>query len=239
VVLQRLVAHAEWSRPLAQGWTGAWGASWQRSSCREESGRRLAADCYGKPLQHSTTEEEDVASMLHARLLYSSASDSALVLSAEQALPLRPHWLAMTRLQLRAERAVPLPRGVRLSLQLKAGLIAGDLPPYEAFPLGGTNSVRGYDEGGVGAGRRFAVGTAELLVPLAGAVSGVLFADAGSDLETGHSVLGDPGGTRGKPGSGCGVGAGLRLDSPLGPWRFEYALSDRGVRRFHLGMATR
>ena len=42
----------------------------------------------------------------------------------------------------------------------------GDLPPYEAFPIGGTNSVRGYSEGGVGTGRRYAVGTAELHWPL-------------------------------------------------------------------------
>ena len=36
-------------------------------------------------------------------------------------------------------------------------MIVGDLPPYEAFPIGGTNSVRGYAEGerwGVGRGRR-------------------------------------------------------------------------------------
>ena len=31
-----------------------------------------------------------------------------------------------------------------LYLKGKAGLIHGDLPPYEAFPIGGTNSVRGY-----------------------------------------------------------------------------------------------
>jgi outer membrane translocation and assembly module TamA len=29
----------------------------------------------------------------------------------------------------------------------KGGVIVGDLPPYEAFPIGGTNSVRGYSEG--------------------------------------------------------------------------------------------
>ena len=29
----------------------------------------------------------------------------------------------------------------------KGGMIVGDLPPYEAFPIGGTNSVRGYSEG--------------------------------------------------------------------------------------------
>ena len=42
----------------------------------------------------------------------------------------------------------------------------GDLPPYEAFPIGGTNSVRGYSEGGVGTGRNYAVGTLEMRAPL-------------------------------------------------------------------------
>jgi Omp85 superfamily domain len=42
----------------------------------------------------------------------------------------------------------------------------GDLPPYEAFPIGGTNSVRGYSEGGVGSGRNYGAGTAELHFPL-------------------------------------------------------------------------
>lgn len=46
------------------------------------------------------------------------------------------------------------------------GAIFGDLPPYEAFPIGGTNSVRGYSEGGVGTGRNYAVASAELHCPL-------------------------------------------------------------------------
>lgn len=46
------------------------------------------------------------------------------------------------------------------------GGIIGDLPPYEAFPIGGTNSVRGYSEGGIGSGRNYAAGTAELHFPL-------------------------------------------------------------------------
>lgn len=46
------------------------------------------------------------------------------------------------------------------------GMIIGDMPPYEAFPIGGTNSVRGYSEGGAGTGRNYIAGTAELHVPL-------------------------------------------------------------------------
>jgi outer membrane protein insertion porin family len=45
-------------------------------------------------------------------------------------------------------------------------MIVGDLPPYEAFPIGGTNSVRGYSEGGVGSGRNYVAGTAELHWPM-------------------------------------------------------------------------
>jgi len=236
VVIQRLIGSCEYSRPLAQGWTGVAGVTWQRSGARDEQGEVVICDAYGKPLNFSTTAQQDVMALGHLRLMYSGGSDAVLVLSAEQALPLRNDWLSMTRVQARAEHSVALLGRSRLALALKGGLIEGDLPPYEAFPIGGTNSVRGYDEGAVGSGRRYAVGSAELHVPLVGAVGGVLFCDAGSDLETGHTVLGDPGGTRGKPGSGCGAGAGLRVDSPLGPWRFEYALNDRGARRFHLGM---
>ncbi len=236
VVVQRLMASCEYSRPLSRGWTATAGATWQRSGLRDETGAQIIADAYGKPLTFSTTAQQDVMALLLLRLVYSGAGDGALMLSAERAVPLKPEWLAMTRLQARAERTLRLAGPVRLLLSVKGGLIEGDLPPYEAFPIGGTNSVRGYDEGAVGSGRRYAVGSAELLVPLVAPVAGALFVDAGSDLDTGSSVLGDPAGTRGKPGAGAGAGAGVRLDSPVGPLRLEYAFNDRGARRFHFGI---
>ena len=54
----------------------------------------------------------------------------------------------------------------RFQCAAAAGAILGDLPPYEAFPIGGTNSVRGYSEGGVGSGRNYVAGTAEMHLPL-------------------------------------------------------------------------
>ena len=125
---------------------------------------------------------------------------------------------------------------LRVALSGKTGAILGDLPPYEAFPIGGTNSVRGYDEGEVGSGRQYVVASAEAHLPLVAPVGGALFADYGSDLDSGHTVLGDPAGTRGKPGAGFGYGAGVRLDSPVGPLRLEYAFNDRGKGRFHFGV---
>ena len=50
---------------------------------------------------------------------------------------------------------------------------------------------------------------------------------------------GDPAGVRGKPGSGFGYGAGIRVDSPLGPLRLEYAFNDSRTRRFHFGIGYR
>ena len=50
---------------------------------------------------------------------------------------------------------------------------------------------------------------------------------------------GDPAGVRGKPGKGYGYGAGLRVDSPLGPLRLEYAFNDCKAQRFHFGIGYR
>lgn len=38
----------------------------------------------------------------------------------------------------------------------------GNFSPHEAFAIGGTNSVRGYEEGAVGSGRSYAVGSGEV-----------------------------------------------------------------------------
>ena len=44
----------------------------------------------------------------------------------------------------------------------------GNFSPHEAFAIGGTNSVRGYEEGAVGSGRSYAVGSGEISFPVVG-----------------------------------------------------------------------
>ena len=44
----------------------------------------------------------------------------------------------------------------------------GNFPPHEAFAIGGTNSVRGYEEGAVGSGRSYAVGSGEVSCRMVG-----------------------------------------------------------------------
>lgn len=165
------------------------------------------------------------------------SGDSELVASMEQAVPLRPDWLNFNRFTLRADKAVPV-GPARLRLSGKGGAIVGDLPPYEAFPIGGTNSVRGYAEGGLGSGRNFMVGTCEVHFPLIDPLQGCLFMDYGSDLGSGTTVPGDPAGVRQKPGVGYGYGAGVRIDTPIGPLRLEYAFNNMKDRKFHVGIGN-
>ena len=49
---------------------------------------------------------------------------------------------------------------------LTGGSIVGDMAPYQAFAIGGLNSVRGYGEGAVGSGRSCLVMNNELTVPM-------------------------------------------------------------------------
>lgn len=44
--------------------------------------------------------------------------------------------------------------------------MVGSFSPHEAFTIGGTNSVRGYEEGAVGSGRSYGVGSGEISFPL-------------------------------------------------------------------------
>ena len=68
---------------------------------------------------------------------------SHLLASLEQAIPIQRQWLNFTRCRLRADK--PIHFGpLCLHLKAKGGHVHGDLPSYEAFPIGGTNSVRGY-----------------------------------------------------------------------------------------------
>ncbi|RMZ55639.1 hypothetical protein APUTEX25_000222 [Auxenochlorella protothecoides] len=238
IFVSRVGGSVEWSRPLGIGWQGGLGASWQRATPRDERARPLDQDCYGGQLTISGTGQDTMALGI-LRLAYAPPSGGGEILACmEQALPLQTDWLNFNRFTLRADKSLPL-GPMKLWFSGKGGLVVGDLPPYEAFPIGGTNSVRGYVEGGVGSGRRYAVGTAELHVPLVAPIEGVLFADYGTDLDSGALVLGDPAGARGKPGNGHGLGVGVKLDTPIGPLRLEYAWNDAGVPRFHLGIGAR
>lgn len=123
-----------------------------------------------------------------------------------------------------------------LAFQLLAGTNIGTIPPYEAFCLGGGNSVRGFYDCNLGVGTSFGEATIEFRFPIFSMISGEFFIDGGTTFGSQGSVPGNPGGLLGKPGSGFSIGTGLIVTTPVGPLRLEVASQDTQGWRFNLGV---
>ncbi len=124
-----------------------------------------------------------------------------------------------------------------IGFQFKAGTIIGELPPYEAFCMGGTSSVRGWGSCDLAVSKSFVEGTAEYRFPVWRMISGALFVDAGSDLGSQKDVPGKPGKLLQKSGSGYSVGGGVGIKTPIGPLRLDVASKDlSGDWRYTLGV---
>ncbi|KGF93189.1 MULTISPECIES: BamA/TamA family outer membrane protein [Prochlorococcus] len=124
-----------------------------------------------------------------------------------------------------------------LGFQLKTGTIIGELPPYEAYCMGGTSSVRGWGSCELAVSKSFVEGTAEYRVPIWRMISGALFVDAGSDLGSQKDVPGKPGKLLRKSGSGFSLGGGVGVKTPIGPLRLDVASKDlSGDWRYTLGV---
>ena len=124
-----------------------------------------------------------------------------------------------------------------IGFQLKAGTILGELPPYEAFCMGGTSSVRGWGSCNLAVGKSFVEGTVEYRFPVWRMISGALFVDAGSDLGSQNDVPGKPGKLLQKAGSGYSLGGGVGVKTPIGPLRLDVASKDlSGDWRYTLGV---
>ena len=122
-------------------------------------------------------------------------------------------------------------------LQFKAGTIIGELPPYEAFCMGGTSSVRGWSSCDLAVSKSFVESTAEYRFPIWRMISGAMFADVGSDLGSQNDVPGKPGLLLNKAGSGFSLGGGLAVKTPIGPLRLDVASKDlSGEYRYTLGV---
>ena len=124
-----------------------------------------------------------------------------------------------------------------IAFQLKTGTIIGELPPYEAFCLGGSSSVRGWGNCQLGVSKSFGEATAEYRFPVWRMISASLFADTGSDFGTQNNVPGKPGKILKKSGSGYSLGGGIGIKTPVGPIRIDAASQDlSGNMRYTLGV---
>ncbi|OCR00281.1 hypothetical protein BCD67_25080 [Oscillatoriales cyanobacterium USR001] len=245
------------TRPLARNpfadseWTASVGFQYQRISIRDRNSNIRTRDEEGNQLSFSNSGSDDLFT-LQAGVVRDRRNDnfrptkgSLLRFGIEQSIPIGSGAIFLNRIRGSYSHYIPVrytnfTEGPQtLAFNIQAGTILGDLPPYEAFALGGANSVRGYDEGDIGAGRSFIQATAEYRFPIISFVGGAFFIDAATDLGTGKSVPGDPAGARGKPGSGVGVGFGIRVQSPLGPIRIDYGFGLDGNSKLHFGIGER
>nr|WP_199307786.1 BamA/TamA family outer membrane protein [Leptolyngbya sp. FACHB-16] len=249
--VRRLGGGVRFGRPLENNWQASLGLQYQNIRLQDSDGDLAPEDEFGNDLSFSGDGTDDLFLLQFSvsqdlrNNPVTPTSGSVLRLSSDQSIPIGQGNIFLNRL--RASYSYFIPVNITnfsegpetLAFNVQGGVVLGDLPPYEAFSLGGTDSVRGYDPGDVGSGRAFALATVEYRFPIISIFGGALFADFGTDLGTGDEVPGEPAEIRGKPGSGFGYGIGIRVQSPLGAIRIDYAINDEGDNQIHFGIGER
>ncbi|MEG4343603.1 BamA/TamA family outer membrane protein [Microcoleus sp. A003_D6] len=249
----RMGGNLRFTRPLGD-WQSTLGLNYTNISTRDRNLNIARRDELGNPLTFSGTGVDELYTVSFGAMLdrrnnpFNPTSGSILGLSTEQSIPLGRGNIVSNRLLANYIQYVPVTLlGISesealpemLAFNLQAGTVIGDLPPTEAFRLGGRNSVRGYDRGDIGSGRSYFLASGEYRFPVGRDVGGVIFVDFASDLGTGDSVLGKPAVVRDKPGTGVGVGLGVRVRSSVGLIRLDMGVSDSGDIKFVLGTKQR
>ncbi|MCS7030267.1 MAG: BamA/TamA family outer membrane protein [Gloeomargarita sp. SKYG116] len=251
--VNRLGAIIDFSRPFPGNWRGTAGISYQRVSILDGDNRVSPVDELGNFLAASKSGIDD---LLQVNL--GATKDErdnpldptrgwVLRLGYSQALPVGSGNISQSRLRASYSHYIPVKllqfqrdKPEVLAFNIQAGTILGRMAPYEAFSLGGTDSVRGWGEGELGTGRSFLQATAEYRFPIFNIVRGALFVDYGTTLGSQDDVPGNPGGIRGKPGQGLGYGIGIRLAAPfLGNLRIDFGWNDRGGNQITFGVGER
>ncbi|MGL5795246.1 MAG: BamA/TamA family outer membrane protein [Waterburya sp.] len=248
------------SRPLPSDpfkrreWTLSTGFQYQRVQVKNQDGdvtpTSLPEDG-GANLAASDSGEDDLFTLRFGATrdrrnnALQPTQGSILRLGTEQTVPIGSGSILFNRIRANYSQYFPLDL-IRfsdgpetLAFNVQAGTILGDLPPYEAFILGGSNSIRGFGDGEVGSGKSYFQATAEYRFPIFRIVGGALFFDYGTTLGTESDVPGEPSEVRGLPNSGYGYGLGVRIQSPLGPIRVDYALNDDGGNEIQFGIGEK
>jgi outer membrane protein insertion porin family len=113
-----------------------------------------------------------------------------------------------------------------VAVRLMAGFANGNMPISGKFAIGGSDSLRGYDDEQF-KGNRMLAATAEYRFPVVKKVEGVVFGDVGNAWDNGGYKFSD---------MHASIGVGLRVTTPLGPIRIDYARGeDGGKAHFSFG----
>lgn len=111
------------------------------------------------------------------------------------------------------------------AFNLGAGYASGDMPLSQRFTMGGSDTLRGFEDNQFRGNSMFK-GTLEFRFPIIKKIQGVLFTDNGYAWDKRHEDDFDFGLIK------SSVGAGLRVNSPLGPIKLDYGWGNDGGK-FH------
>ena len=118
-----------------------------------------------------------------------------------------------------------------LAFRARGGFIQGDAPYSQLFTLGGADSLRGYEDDQF-RGKYMYNATLEFRFPIVKKVSGVLFTDIGDAWDAPNVTW-----YNGKKTFNYGVGAGVRITTPIGPVKLDYGVG-KHKNKFHFSFGT-
>jgi outer membrane protein insertion porin family len=107
-----------------------------------------------------------------------------------------------------------------VALRGTVGYADGKMPDSQRFAVGGSDTLRGYRDDQF-KGNKMLAATAEYRFPIAKKVEGVAFTDIGKAWSGEGYKLND---------LEASVGVGIRVSTPIGPIRLDYAQGSQGGR---------
>lgn len=107
-----------------------------------------------------------------------------------------------------------------IATRLTAGYADGNISDSNRFEVGGADTLRGYEDEQY-KGSKMLAGSVEYRFPVINKIQGVVFTDIGNAWTDGGFKLND---------LKTSVGVGIRMTTPIGPVRIDYAQGDEGGR---------
>ncbi|KAK7270324.1 hypothetical protein RIF29_23383 [Crotalaria pallida] len=225
--------------PSSSKWSNTTSVYFKHIHFINDHGRPISRDLDGFPVTCSGNPFDNMM-VVKQESRFEEANDHSFThfsFQMEQGIPLQPNLLTFNKFRFFASKGAKLGPAF-FSTWLTGGSIVGSIAPHQAFAIGGPNSVRGYGEGAVGSGQSCVVSKSELTFPLNKNLTGVIFLDCGSDMRSSHMVPGNPGMRKGKPGSGFGIGYGIRFKTHLAHIKVDYAMNAFQQRTVYLGISN-
>jgi outer membrane protein insertion porin family len=122
-----------------------------------------------------------------------------------------------------------------IAVRARAGMISGKVPFFEQFFVGGSDSLRGFEEDRFW-GRNFGALTLEYRHPIQKSFNAILFADYASAWDGFRGV--NDYSQSDSPNFKLGYGIGFSFRTPLGPIRLDFGFTEEGKSRTHFLIGT-